>query len=343
MKMNDPNRVTRGTCPLTPTDAVNICAGNALVKLAKENEWTCEDSHKTVQKASITVEDNGDVKLRIPFQALAPDYNEYEETRKKGHRLFYMEWALGSKHCRMVGPAGTIPLAQSRMNSLVFGYKDQADGKAVLLEKDLRPVQKFLIFPPAFEHNGKITTTPEEQRFASAVVTDEAQEKVLRFLDLVSEEVDNHPVLAAEITLRLTHRFNIKLSESQKKIVEEARNQGLDSLELELLQRQIAPRQEEKNLNENVEQFDLTTEESFDHGTEGENPAVELPEDWNANDELLDFFRASMGTSSSSSASSRVPPMPTRQPFPLPQGQDTGARLQAKPGSKVFIRPPLRQ
>ena len=36
-KMNDPNRVTRGTCPLTPTDAVNICAGNALVKLANVN------------------------------------------------------------------------------------------------------------------------------------------------------------------------------------------------------------------------------------------------------------------------------------------------------------------
>ena len=340
-KMNDPNRVTRGTCPLTPTDAVNICAGNALVKLANVNEWTCKDSNKTEVQASITVEDNGDVKLRIPFQALAPDYNEYELTRNKGHRLFYMEWALGSKHCRMVGPAGTIPLGQSRMNSLVFGYKDQADGKAVLLEKDLRPVQKFLIFPPAFEHNGKITTTPEEQRFASAVVTDEAKEKVLRFLDLVSEEVDNHPVLAAEITLLLTHRFNIQLSESHKEIVEEARNQGLDSLELELLQRQIAPRQEEKNLN--VEQFDLTTEEGFALGTEGEIPAAELPEDWNASDELLNLLRASMGTSSSSSASSRVPPMPTRQPPPLPQGQDTGARLQAKPGSKVFIPPPLRK
>ena len=88
----------------------------------------------------------------------------------------------------------------------------------------------------AFQHNGKITTTPEEQRFASAVVTDEAKEKVLRFLDLVSLEVGNHPVLAAEITLLLTHRLNIQLSESQKKIVEEARNQGLDSLELELLQ-----------------------------------------------------------------------------------------------------------
>ena len=325
-KMNDPNRVTRGTCPLTPTDAVNICAGNALVKLANVNEWTCKDSNKTEVQASITVEDNGDVKLRIPFQALAPDYNEYELTRNKGHRLFYMEWALGSKHCRMVGPAGTIPLAQSRMNSLVFGYKDQADGKAVLLEKDLRPVQKFLIFPPAFEHNGKITTTPEEQRFASAVVTDEAQEKVLRFLNLVSEEVDNHPVLAAEITLLLTHRFNIQLSESHKEIVEEARNQGLDSLELELLQRQIAPRQEEKNLN--VEQFDLTTEESFALGTEGENPAAELPEDWNASDELLSLLRA-MGTSSSSSASSRAP---------VPKLQ-----LQAKPGSKVFIPPPLRK
>ena len=73
-KMNDPNRVIRGTCPLTPTDAVNICAGNALVKLANVNEWTCKDSNETVVQASITVEDNGDVKLRIPFQALAPDY-----------------------------------------------------------------------------------------------------------------------------------------------------------------------------------------------------------------------------------------------------------------------------
>ena len=152
------------------------------------------------------------------------------------------------------------------------------------------------------------------------------REKVLRFLDLVSEKVDNHPVLAAEITLLLTHRFNIKLSESQKKIVEEARNQGLDSLELELLQRQIAPRQEE---NLNAEQFDLTTEESFALGTEGENPAAELPEDWNASDELLNLLRASMGTSSSSSASSRAP---------VPKIQ-----LQAKPGSKVFIPPPLRK
>ena len=157
-------------------------------------------------------------------------------------------------------------------------------------------------------------------------VTDEAKEKVLRFLDLVSEEVDNHPVLAAEITLLLTHRFNIQLLESHKEIVEEARNQGLDSLELELLQRQIAPRQEEKNLN--VEQFDLTTEESFALGTEGENPAAELPEDWNASDELLSLLRASMGTSSSSSASSRAP---------VPK-----IHLQAKPGSKVFIPPPLR-
>ena len=232
-----------------------------------------------------------------------------------------MEWALGSKNCRMVGSAGTTPLGQSRMNSLVFGYKDQADGKAVLLEKDLRPVQKSLIFPPAFEHNGKITTTPEEQRFASAVVTDEAKEKVLRFLDLVSEEVDNHPVLAAEITLLLTHRFNIQLSESHKEIVEEARNQGLDSLELELLQRQIAPRQEE---NLNAEQFDLTTEESFALGTEGENPDAELL----SSDEVLNLLRA-MGTSSSSSASSRAP---------VPKIQ-----LQAKPGSKVFIPPPLRK
>ena len=80
-------RATQGTVPLTDSPVINISAAVGLTKHCRKNDLLQKNSRSTatLEPAKMNIE-QGMVKLHVPLAGLAPDHDEYDDTRGKGEK-----------------------------------------------------------------------------------------------------------------------------------------------------------------------------------------------------------------------------------------------------------------
>ena len=258
---SDGRRATTGTVPQTASDAVNIGAGQAIAGHAVAKGWKCKSSERNSEMVAASVDFKGqEVELRLPLRSLAPDATAYPDLSEKMDRMVFLAWKLGSNKARISGPRGSIPIVKHRWNSLVFTYQDQTQGENALLETHLKHVQPYLRFPAYYKKSGVKVFDVAEEQFAELVINDEQSGPVMRVIENLTEGLESHPVVTAEMLALIANRFDVVLSEDLQARIKEHRKQGFELLETQAVARQRESGEEAAAAG--LEEFDIRTEAS---------------------------------------------------------------------------------
>ena len=308
LESTNPMMATRGNVPVPLSGVIIVSGVSQLVSVSKKNNWrwvdaAMEKAKNAPKEACMNLTEKGCLEGHIPLKVMGEDV---QRNQLNPNRLLFIRYYLGASTMLIITPRGAIPMMKARVNEFFWTYSDQLDGLNKVFSAPIKHLQPGLRIPAYYWKNEERVYDTKEQNLTELAFGDEQREMVQELIQEVFHRWGEQPVLASEVAIMLSNRFDILLDEEFAQRIYMIKKESLESMEfarIQLMRKKGEQEREEaqqRREGENADVYELWTEASVDLEEQPEDAPDYVPQ---AKAKGKGRGRGSGGSSSSSSTS----------------------------------------
>ena len=272
LESTNPTMATRGNVPVPVSGVIVVSGASQMVSVCKKNNWRWQDAAMEKAKnppkeACMNLTEKGCLEVHVPLKIMGEDV---QRNNLNPNRLLFIRYYMGAATMLIITPRGGVPMMKARTNEFFWTYSDQLDGMNKVFSAALKHLQPGLRIPAYYWKNEERVYDTKEQNMAELAFGDEQREMVQELIKEVFHRWGEHPVLASEVAIMLSNRFDILLDEEFAQRIYLIKKESLETMEfvrIQLMRKKGEKQRQEaqqRREGDGAEEFDVWTEASVD-------------------------------------------------------------------------------